>query len=204
MFRVIGTERLLCVDDTTLNSAPANKGFAIRVNPPEPAEIKSKLGTPVMPRIMSLAFEVDEIVTLIGTEQGGEPQKGVVLVFVAGDDNEGSKGLAVFAPLMPHTTNPIAVNEDDVVTVTVSPLRAVEATAHHSPTSPTTNNGADCLNVKVRPLAVGSASKEETVEDAKTIITSFGLLVENPVTEHDARGLQEFEPEPSKDRLGKP
>ena len=72
MFRVIGTERLLCVDDTTLNSAPANKGFAIRVNPPEPAEpVSLPPGSPVMPRIMSLAFEVDEIVTLVGTEQAG-------------------------------------------------------------------------------------------------------------------------------------
>ncbi len=132
--RVIGTERLLCVEDTTLNSAPAKVGpTAIRVNPPDPAENVSKvLSIPAMPSIMSLAFEVDGIVTLIGTEQ---EQCGVVPLLVAGEeDNEGSKGFAVFAPLMPHTTNPVNFPDNVAVTVTVSPTRVVEAMAHHSPT----------------------------------------------------------------------
>ena len=200
--RVIGTERPLCVEDTTLNSALATKGSAIRMNPPEPAANVSSAWIPTIPRIMSLGFEVEEIVTLTRTEQGGEPQLGVVPLFVAGDANEGSKGLAVFAPLMPHTTNPITVDEAVVWTVTVSPTRAVEAMAHHSVTTPILANGREFLTVKLRPLAVGNELKEEPVELAKTIITSFGLLVENAVEAHDERPTQDFEPDPSIDRLG--
>lgn len=188
LLRVIGTERLLCVEDTTLNSAPAKLGPAIRVNPPVPAEkVSVPPMLPAIPRIMSLAFEVDGIVTLIETEQKrGQP--GVVPLFIAGDANEGSNGLTVFAPLILHTTNPIASSKVVVwtLTVTVAPERGVEAMAHHSATNPPpTPSGVDCLSVKLRPLAVGSPLKETEAEAAKTITTSFGLLVENPVTEHD-------------------
>lgn len=123
------------MEDTTLNSAPAKAGPAIRVNPPDPAEDVSPRLLPAMPSIMSLAFEVDGIVTLIEAEQGGlGEQLGVVPLLVAGEGNEGSKGVAVFAPLIPHTTNPILVDVDVVWTVTVSAARVVEAMAHHSPT----------------------------------------------------------------------
>ncbi|MGP8070723.1 MAG: hypothetical protein ACLP5V_12615 [Candidatus Bathyarchaeia archaeon] len=152
-----------------------------------------------MPSIISLAFEVDGIVTLIETEQGGDPQAGVVPPFVAGEGNEGSKGLTVFAPLIPHTTNPISFNDTVVWTVTVSATSAVEAMAHHSPTNPEAS-GVDCLSVKLRPLAVGSP-KEEPWEVAKMIITSFGLLVENADEVHEL-DMQKFEPEPSRDRVG--
>ncbi|MGP8071461.1 MAG: hypothetical protein ACLP5V_16425 [Candidatus Bathyarchaeia archaeon] len=103
---------------------------------------------------------------------------------------------------MPHTTNPITVDEAVVWTVTVSPTRAVEAMAHHSVTTPILANGREFLTVKLRPLAVGNELKEEPVELAKTIITSFGLLVENAVEAHDERLTQDFEPDPSIDRLG--
>ncbi len=197
---VIGTEKgLFCVEDTTLNSAPASEGPAIRVNPPDPAEDMSAPLLPAMPRIMSLEFEVDGIVTLIGTEQAGGGEQLVWPLFVAGEGTAGSKGFAVFAPLMPHTTNPILVNDNVVWTVTVSITSAVEAMAHHSPTNPEAS-GVDCLSVKLRPLAVGSP-KEEPWEVAKMIITSFGLLVENADEVHEL-DMQKFEPEPSRDRVG--
>lgn len=56
--------------------------------------------------------------------------------------------------------------------------------------------------MKLRPLAVGNELKEEPVELAKTIITSFGLLVENAVEAHDELPPQTFEPDPPIDRLG--
>ncbi|MGP8126266.1 MAG: hypothetical protein ACLP9D_00510 [Candidatus Bathyarchaeia archaeon] len=156
-----------------------------------------------MPRIMSLEFEVDGIVTLIGTEQAGGGEQLVWPLFVAGEGTAGSKGFAVFAPLMPHTTNPILVNDNVVWTVTVSITSAVEAMAHHSPTTCEGPNGVDCLSLKLRPVAIGGPLKGEPVEVAKTITTSFGLLVENPVTGHDIVGArQKFEPEPSTDRVG--
>ncbi len=56
--------------------------------------------------------------------------------------------------------------------------------------------------MKLRPLAVGRPLKEEPVETAKTITTSFGLLVENADEVHELCPGQEFEPEPSMDRVG--
>ena len=61
-----------------------------------------------------------------GVEQVAVP------LFVAGTPDEGSKGLTVLAPLIPHTTNPMLAGPDVLVSVMVSPERAVEATAHHS------------------------------------------------------------------------
>lgn len=174
----------------------------MRVKPKPAANVSRPLLSPTMPSIMSLAFEVEGSVTLTGIVQGvggKEPQEGFEPPFVAGDDNEGSKGLNVFAPLIPHTTNPMFVDDEVAVTVTVSADTGEEATAHHSPTSPLLVIGANPLNVKLRPLAVGTPLKAAPVDMAKTIITSFELLVENPVTEHDEVGDgQEFEPEPSK------
>jgi hypothetical protein len=99
---------------------------------------------------MSLGFEVEEIVTLIESGQGGGnvAHAGIVPLLVAGTPAEESNGDAVFAPLIPQTCK--AMNElPESVTVIVSPERAGEATAHHSFISPTVN-GVDFLSVKLR------------------------------------------------------
>ncbi len=58
--------------------------------------------------------------------------------------------------------------------------------------------------MKLRPvgLAVGSPLKEGLVDIAKTITTSFGLLVENGDEVHELTPEQLFEPEPSMNRVG--
>ena len=69
-----------------------------------------------------------------GVEQVAVP------LLVAGTPGEGSNGDAVLAPLMPHTTSPMLAGPDVLVSVIVSPERAVEATAHHSlSVTPATN-----------------------------------------------------------------
>jgi len=70
-----------------------------------------------------------------------------VPLFVAGTPDEGSKGLTMFAPLIPHTVKEILSEADGVVIVMVSPESGVEATAHHSLPSP---KGSVALSVNVR------------------------------------------------------
>jgi len=63
--RLIGTESPLWVEVTTSNSAAATEVVAMREKP-EPAPNTLLISSPARPSIMSLAFEVDEIVALIG------------------------------------------------------------------------------------------------------------------------------------------
>ena len=124
-----------------------------------------------------------------------------VPLLVAGSPDEGSNGDAVLAPLIPHTTRPMLAGPEVLVSVIVSPESAVDAIAHHSlSVTPAMNV---FLSAKLRcPCTSVGVLKGTAKVVARTIITSFGLLVPNGVTEQDVRAEQEFEAAPSTDRLG--
>lgn len=123
-------------------------------------------------------------------------------LLVAGTADEGSKGATVSAPLIPSTTNEMSAGPD-VVTSIVSPESGVEATAEYS-ASVTALGVSVSLSVKLRCpwLSVGVLRDTAVLVVAKTIITSFGLLVVNGVREHVVAVRQVFEPAPSIDRFG--
>ena len=107
----------------------------------------------------------------------------------------------MFAPLMPHAVNektpwPLLM---EAVSVILSLLRGAEAMAYHSSAITASVSVAVALDVKVSTLKLSEGVPKLSEGEpllAKTIITSFGLLVVS-VTEHEVAALHSFEVAPS-------